>query len=74
MGTLEGYDQNTNLVLTKSKEIILSPSKPGSVVGTSAIILRGDDLVFVGEVDEEIEQMTDYSQIFAEKIKNTKNT
>jgi U6 snRNA-associated Sm-like protein LSm8 len=74
MGTLEGYDQNTNLVLTKSKEIILSPDHPGRLNESSGIILRGDDVVCVGQIDDQVEDSIDYSKIFADKLKGTKNS
>lgn len=73
IGNLEGYDQNTNVVLTKSKERVFSIDKESVSQACAGVIIRGDDIVGVGLFDEEIEDSTDYSGIFAAKLKDSKN-
>ncbi len=73
IGTLEGYDQTINLVLSATIERLFHPDEPKTDISLGALCLRGDQVVCVGLVDEEAETIVDYSKVFAEKLKSTKN-
>lgn len=74
IGQLEGYDQNTNIVLTKSKERVFYNDKGSKELEMGGgVIIRGDDVICVGGIDEKVEFSTDYTKIYAEKLKDTKN-
>lgn len=73
IGILEGYDQNTNVILSKSQEREFFTDKSSFEKPLGGIIIRGDDVICVGEIDEKVEELVDYSEIFAEKLKDTKN-
>lgn len=73
IGTLEGYDQNTNVVLSKSKQRQFSPNSSSKLKDTGGVVIRGDDVLCVGTFDEEIENKTNYNKIFAQDLKDTKN-
>ncbi|KAG0682256.1 hypothetical protein C6P40_000855 [Pichia californica] len=73
IGNLEGYDQNTNVILSKSKERQFSKDKPSKEKSLGGIVIRGDDVLCVGKFDEDTENSTDYTNIFAENLKDTKN-
>ncbi|GMM46094.1 hypothetical protein DAPK24_026690 [Pichia kluyveri] len=74
IGLLEGYDQNMNIVLTKSEELIFSMDKPTIRKNTSGILIRGDDIVSVGMIDEDLEKSVEYNKIFATNLKTTKRS
>lgn len=73
VGNLEGYDQNTNVVLTMSKERAFSSKASTQEKIIGGVVIRGDDVICVGSYDGEIEKSTDYTKIFAEELKDTKN-
>lgn len=72
-GNLEGYDQNTNVVLTGSKERAFWSDASSQEKDIGGILIRGDDVICVGNYDGDVENSTDYTKIFAEKLKDTKN-
>ena len=73
VGNLEGYDQNTNVVLTMSKERAFSSKASTQEKNIGGVVIRGDDVICIGSYDREIEKSTDYTKIFAEELKDTKN-
>ncbi|ODQ46661.1 hypothetical protein PICMEDRAFT_33877 [Pichia membranifaciens NRRL Y-2026] len=73
VGNLEGYDQNTNVVLTMSTERAFSSKASTQEKSIGGVVIRGDDVICVGSYDGEIEKSTDYTKIFAEELKDTKN-
>ncbi|KAJ5677021.1 uncharacterized protein N7477_002654 [Penicillium maclennaniae] len=60
LGTLLSTDQLTNLVLTNTIEHGL-------------YLIRGDNVVICGEVDEKIDGEIDWSKVKGEVIRDTKN-
>ncbi|AWU75119.1 uncharacterized protein C5L36_0B03700 [Pichia kudriavzevii] len=73
MGNLEGYDQNTNVVLTNAIERVFSPNQIIKPKPSKGVIIRGDDIISVGTFDNEEESQVDYSRVFADKINDSKN-
>ncbi|EGD99832.1 U6 snRNA-associated Sm-like protein [Trichophyton mentagrophytes] len=76
IGTLLSTDQLTNLVLSQTVErIIRTPDdpEPSTEVEHGLYLIRGDNVVICGEVDEEIDGKIDWSKVKGEVVRNTKN-
>ncbi|KAK2880077.1 hypothetical protein FQN49_000591 [Arthroderma sp. PD_2] len=76
IGTLLSTDQLTNIVLSQTVErIIRTPDdpEPSSEVEHGLYLIRGDNVVICGEVDEEVDEKIDWSKVKGEVVKNTKN-
>ena len=52
MGTLKGYDQHTNLILSDAHERVFSQSAGVNCVVLGLYIIRGENIALIGEVDE----------------------
>ncbi|KAJ3414242.1 hypothetical protein HDV05_006859 [Chytridiales sp. JEL 0842] len=64
-GVLKGFDQMTNLILSKAVERIISPKEETEEVPLGLYIIRGPNVATVGEVDEEKDDMIDWAQVRA---------
>ncbi|KAI5308830.1 hypothetical protein KEM55_004752 [Ascosphaera atra] len=76
VGTLISTDQLTNLVLQNTVErIIREPDDPeeSTQIEHGLYLIRGDNVVVVGEVDEDIDGQIDWSKVRGEVIRSTKN-
>lgn len=76
LGTLLSTDQLTNLVLSQTVErIIRTPDdpEPSSEIEHGLYLIRGDNVVICGEVDEGIDGDIDWSKVKGEVIRSTKN-
>ncbi|TID19287.1 hypothetical protein CANINC_003716 [Pichia inconspicua] len=73
-GKLDGFDNNTNIVLLDVTERKFSSTEPTIEKTSAGLIVRGDSIMCVGTYDEDVESITDYSKISAEKIKDSKNS
>ncbi|EAS31525.3 small nuclear ribonucleoprotein Lsm8 [Coccidioides immitis RS] len=76
IGTLLSTDQLTNLVLSETVERIIRPPddpEPSSEVDHGLYLIRGDNVVICGEIDEEVDGKIDWSKVKGEVIKGTKN-
>ncbi|KAJ5082521.1 Ribonucleoprotein LSM domain eukaryotic/archaea-type [Penicillium argentinense] len=76
LGNLLSTDQLTNLVLTDTVErIIRTPDddEPSTEVEHGLYLIRGDNVVVCGEVDEKIDRDIDWSKVKGEVIRDTKN-
>ncbi|KAJ5578225.1 uncharacterized protein N7459_007189 [Penicillium hispanicum] len=76
LGTLLSTDQLTNLVLTDTVErIIRTPEddEPSSQIEHGLYLIRGDNVVICGEVDEKIDTDIDWAKVKGEVIRDTKN-
>lgn len=76
LGTLLSTDQLTNLVLLNTIErIIRTPDdpEPSSQIEHGLYLIRGDNVVLCGEVDEAIDNDIDWSKVKGEVVKGTKN-
>ncbi|UVC54282.1 U6 snRNA-associated sm-like protein [Theileria orientalis] len=56
VGVLKGFDQLTNLVLYNCLERVYHPEAPVEELELGVYILRGDNVVLVGEVDLDIDR------------------
>ncbi|KAK2739536.1 hypothetical protein FQN55_009412 [Onygenales sp. PD_40] len=75
-GTLLSTDQLTNLVLSQTVErIIRTPDdpEPSSQVEHGLYLIRGDNVVICGEVDEAIDAGIDWTKVKGEVVRGTKN-
>lgn len=75
-GRLETCDQVTNLVLSSTIERIIRPQddeEPSSEVEHGLYLIRGDNVVFVGLVDEELDKSIDWGKVRGEVIGSTKH-
>lgn len=74
LGTLEGFDNNTNLVISSAKERVFFKDRPTEDMEMGLCIVRGNEVVAICDYDEEEEAETDYTKIHAEQLKDTKNS
>ncbi|KAJ5091601.1 hypothetical protein NUU61_006471 [Penicillium alfredii] len=76
LGTLLSTDQLTNLVLTNTVErIIRTPDddEPSSQIDHGLYLIRGDNVVVCGEIDEKVDGEIDWAKVKGEVIRDTKN-
>lgn len=76
LGTLLSTDQLTNLVLMDTIErIIRTPDdpEPSSQIDHGLYLIRGDNVVLCGEVDEGIDNDIDWAKVKGEVVRSTKN-
>ncbi|WEW55780.1 Small nuclear ribonucleoprotein Lsm8 [Emydomyces testavorans] len=76
LGTLLSTDQLTNLVLSQTVERIIRPPddpEESSEVDHGLYLIRGDNVVICGEVDEEVDRKIDWSKVKGDVIKGSKN-
>lgn len=74
LGTLESYDQQTNLILSGTIERIIRPAgdeEESSSVEHGLYLVRGDNVVLVGGVDEELDGSIDWNRVRGEVIGGT---
>mmetsp|Transcript_12645 Transcript_12645/g.23871 ORF Transcript_12645/g.23871 Transcript_12645/m.23871 type:complete len:100 (+) Transcript_12645:218-517(+) len=63
IGTLRGFDQATNLILEDGKERMYSLDQGVEEQELGLYLIRGDCIAVVGEVDEELDEKIDLSQV-----------
>ncbi|CAE7217935.1 unnamed protein product [Rhizoctonia solani] len=68
VGTLVGFDQRSNVVLSDSIERIYSPDEGVEEVPLGLYLVKGDMIVLIGEVDAAVDSETDLSTIRAEPL------
>lgn len=76
LGNLLSTDQMTNLVLTETIErIIRTPDDPdpSSQIEHGLYLIRGDNVVICGEVDEKIDSDIDWAKVKGEVVRGTQN-
>eukprot|EP00051_Salpingoeca_urceolata_P004212 m.63512 g.63512 ORF g.63512 m.63512 type:complete len:93 (-) comp13469_c0_seq5:77-355(-) len=64
-GTLKGVDQTCNLILSNSMERVFSSQAGVETLPLGLYIIRGDNVAVVGQVDEEVDQGIDVSELRA---------
>lgn len=72
-GTLEGYDNTTNLILTSAKERIFDEEEDTEHIDLGLFVVRGDSVVCIGVVEEEIEKSIKWSEVHGVQLNDTKN-
>ncbi|CAP92172.1 hypothetical protein N7519_011323 [Penicillium mononematosum] len=76
IGDLLSTDQTTNLVLANTVErIIRTPEddEPSTEIEHGLYLIRGDNVVVCGEIDEKMDGDIDWSKVKGEVIRDTKN-
>ncbi|KZS96297.1 LSM-domain-containing protein [Sistotremastrum niveocremeum HHB9708] len=68
VGTLAGFDQRSNVVLSDSKERVFSLEEGVEEVPLGLYLVKGDMIALVGEVDAAIDESVDLSTIRADPI------
>jgi U6 snRNA-associated Sm-like protein LSm8 len=76
VGNLISYDNTTNLVLSETIERIIRPvedPEPSSQVEHGLYLIRGDNVVVCGLVDEELDASINWTKVRGEVIGGTKH-
>ncbi|SCV74360.1 BQ2448_6792 [Microbotryum intermedium] len=68
VGTLAGFDQTTNIILSSSTERIYSLDEPVDEQALGLFVVRGDNITLIGELDDEADKAIDLASIRAEPI------
>ncbi|KAI9556462.1 U6 snRNA-associated Sm-like protein LSm8 [Daphnia magna] len=68
IGILKGFDQTINLIIDDSHERVFSSSQGVEQVQLGLHIIRGDNVVLIGEIDNELDSRLNLSEIRAEPL------
>lgn len=68
VGSLAGFDQTTNVVLSQCAERIFAGDAPVEEVPLGVYVVRGDNITLIGGVDEALDDQIDLASIRAEPI------
>ncbi|KAF9239861.1 Sm-like ribonucleoprotein [Melanogaster broomeanus] len=68
VGTLAGFDQKSNVVLSESKERVFSMEEGVEEIPLGLYLVKGDMIVLIGEIDDAIDETVDLSMIRAEPL------
>ncbi|KAF8066842.1 Sm-like ribonucleoprotein [Lyophyllum atratum] len=68
VGTMAGYDQKSNVVLSDSKERVYSLEEGVEEIPLGLYLVKGDMVVLIGEIDDALDSAVDLSTIRAEPI------
>ncbi|CAK9784757.1 u6 snRNA-associated sm-like protein lsm8 [Cutaneotrichosporon oleaginosum] len=69
VGKLKGSDNFCNIILSDSVEREYAPDRGVEMVPLGLYMIKGDNIVFVGEIDEDKDSSLDYSEIKAEPLR-----
>ncbi|KAF4662763.1 N(alpha)-acetyltransferase 38, NatC auxiliary [Perkinsus olseni] len=70
LGKFKGFDQSLNVVLSECKERVYSMVEGVETLHHGLYLIRGDDVVSIGEVDEDIDARIDQSTVIAAQLKS----
>ncbi|PCH35372.1 LSM-domain-containing protein [Wolfiporia cocos MD-104 SS10] len=68
VGVMAGYDQKSNVVLSDSKERVYSMEEGVEEIPLGLYLVKGDQIVLIGELDEAMDQAVDLSTVHAEPL------
>ncbi|KIP07317.1 hypothetical protein PHLGIDRAFT_127754 [Phlebiopsis gigantea 11061_1 CR5-6] len=68
VGVMAGFDQKSNVVLSDSKERVYSVEEGVEEIPLGLYLVKGDQIVLIGELDEAADQAVDLSAIRAEPL------
>jgi U6 snRNA-associated Sm-like protein LSm8 len=71
-GILKSFDQSMNMIIKDCFEKIYSKEEGVKFINMGLYMLRGDNIMIVSEVDENLERNIDYREVKAEKLKEVK--
>ena len=69
VGQLKGFDQSCNVAISDCVERIFDEDRGAECVRHGALMIRGDNISVVGEMDDEIDRSIDLSRVVAAPIK-----
>lgn len=72
MGLLKGFDHVTNIILSDTEERIYSPDEGVERAALGMLMLRGDFVAAIGEVNEDIEKTVDWDTVRGHQLYPTK--
>ncbi|KAG5368532.1 U6 snRNA-associated Sm-like protein LSm8 [Yarrowia sp. C11] len=72
LGILQGYDQATNVILSNTRERVITPDEPTEVVDLGLYMLRGDCIACVGETDLELDGSIQWNEVRGEELGDTR--
>lgn len=75
-GILQGFDKSTNIVVSDCIERVIA--EPDDEEGNQELelglyMMRGGNIVCIGEIDESVDSLVDWSKIRGDVLKDTKN-
>lgn len=70
VGTLRGFDQTINVVLDGATERVYSLQSGVEEIPLGLQVVRGDNVAVIGEVDEEMDNELDLSQLKAAPLRH----
>ncbi|CAD1809368.1 LSM domain family protein [Candida parapsilosis] len=77
-GILEGFDKNTNIILSNSIERLIHSTQESDeaneAIPSGVNIMRGNEIVCIGEIDEEVYTKINWETIKGHPLKTTKNS
>lgn len=73
IGTVQGYDDKTNVVLSDTIERIIHEDEEPESIPMGLYLVRGGSIVLVGGVEEDIDKDIDWSKVRGQPLKTTKN-
>jgi len=68
VGVMAGYDQKSNVVLSDSKERVYSIEEGVEEIPLGLYLVKGDQIVLIGEIDQAVDDSLDLSTIRAEPL------
>jgi len=71
-GILKSFDQSINMIIKDCFEKVYSKDEGVKFASMGLYMIRGDNVMIVSEVDENLEKNIDYKEVKAEKLKEVK--
>jgi len=68
IGTLSGFDQRSNIILSNSTERVYSADEAVEEVPLGLYLVKGDMIMVIGEIDAEKDATIDLSTIRADPL------
>ncbi|TDL22788.1 Sm-like ribonucleo protein [Rickenella mellea] len=68
VGVLSGFDQRSDVVLSESKERIYSIDEGVEEVPLGLYLVKGDQIMLIGELDDAVDTAVDLSTIRADPM------
>ncbi|EMD35620.1 hypothetical protein CERSUDRAFT_116344 [Gelatoporia subvermispora B] len=68
VGVMAGFDQKSNVVLSDSKERVYSMDEGVEEIPLGLYLVKGDQIVLIGELDDAVDQSVDLSTVRAEPL------
>merc|ERR1712061_943984 len=64
VGILCGFDQMTNIVIKQCHERIYQPKNAVEMIELGVLVVRGDNIAIIGDLDHELETNNDLSKMY----------